>query len=93
MTIIKGSTKKGQNMLKTACNNEGVNLWEVYETCSRAKQNSFNQCKAMCNAENGTDFHICSHNTFSYSVAWEVENGMRMETAQNSYLILFPEYC
>lgn len=93
MTIIKGSTKKGQTMLRTACNNEGVNLWEVYDAYSLAKKNSFDWCKAQCMAENGTDFHICSHNTFGYSVAWEVENGMRMETAKNSYLILFPEYC
>ena len=93
MTIIKGTTKKGQTMLRTACHNEGINLWEVYDAYSRAKQNSFYACREKYFVENGTDFHICSHNTFSYSVAWEVQNGMRMETAQNSYLILFPEYC
>lgn len=93
MTIIKGTTKKGQQMLNSAVNNQGVNLWEVYDTYSRAKENSFNWCKEKCMEENGTDFHICSHNTFGYSVAWEVENGMRMETPKSSYLILFPEYC
>lgn len=93
MTIIKGTTKKGQAMLQTACNNQGRELWQVYDAYSRAKQNALNWCKEQCIAENGTDFHICSHNTFGYSVAWEVQSGMRMETAQNSYLILFPEYC
>lgn len=93
MVIVKGNTKKGQAMLRSAVKNEGVNLWEIYDSYSKAKQNSFNYCKEKCISENGTDFHICSHNTFGYSVAWEIENGMRMETAKTSYLILFPEYC
>lgn len=93
MKTIKGTTKKGQEMLRKAVNNEGRYLWEIYDTFSKAKNNALESCFNLCFNENGTDFHICSHNTFNFSVAWEVENGMRMETAQNSYLILFPEYC
>lgn len=37
-------------------------------------------------------FHICSHNTFQYSVAWDgIYNGEEatfIETASNSYIIL-----
>lgn len=93
MKTIKGTTKKGQEMLKKAVNNEGRYLWEIYDVFSKAKANALEYCFEKCFDENGTDFHICSHNTFNFSVAWEIENGMRMETAQSSYLILFPEYC
>lgn len=93
MTIIEGNTKKGQTMLHAAVKNEGTFLWHIYDTYSKAKNNALEQCRQMCYKENGADFHICSHNTFGFSVAWEVKNGMRMETSKSSYLILFPECC
>ena len=88
MTVIKSTTKKGQNMLNRAKNFEGYTLNEVYGTYSTAKICAFYDCLTKAQAENGKNFHICSHNTFGFSVAWEVENGMRIETPQNSYLIV-----
>ena len=93
MKTIKSTTKKGQNLLAKAVNNEGITLDDVYGKASWQKELAWRECFYKCHAENGHNFHICSHNTFQFSVAWEVENGMRMETAQSSYLILFPEYC
>lgn len=86
-TIIKATTKKGQNMLQSAKNFQGVTLNEVYGKYSNAKYNAFVYCLNKAAAENGKNFHIYSHNSFGFSVAWEVENGVRIETAQNSYLI------
>lgn len=88
MLEIKATTKKGQNMLKNAKNFEGYTLNEVYGKYSSAKYNAFVYCLHKASAENGKNFHICSHNTFGFSVAWEVENGVRIETPQNSYLIV-----
>ena len=88
MLTIKATTKKGQNMLQSAKNFEGYTLNEVYGNYSNAKYNAFVYCLNKAANENGKNFHICSHNTFGFSVAWEVENGMRIETPKNSYLIL-----
>lgn len=88
MLTIKGTTKKGQNMIESAKHFEGYTLDDVYTSYSFAKRNAFTDCVHMAQAENGRNFHICSHNTFGFSVAWEVENGMRIETPKSSYLIL-----
>ena len=94
MTTIKASTKKGENMMNRANYNEGYNLWEVYGRCSAEKQNAWDECLAKCDNENGYNFRIISHNTFSFSVACDVINletgefiGVRIETANNSYFV------
>ena len=87
MMKINANTKKGQNLIATAKNFEGYTLPEVYGKCSPAKEYAWRNCLFMCQAEHGKNFHICSHNTFSFSVAWETENGTRIETANNSYLV------
>lgn len=89
MTIIKATTKKGENMIASAKNFEGYTLNEVYGSYSAAKYHAFVDCVHMCQAENGKNFHICSHNTFGFSVAWEVENGVRIETPKSSYLVTY----
>lgn len=91
--IIKGTTKKGQNMIESAKNFEGYTLNEVYGNYSPAKFHAFCDCVLKAQAEGGKNFHICSHNTFGFSVAWEVEKGMRIETPKNSYLVLFEVFC
>ena len=88
MMTIKATTKKGQNMLATANRFDGYTLDDVFGRYSPAKFHAFVDCVDKCQAENGHNFHICSHNTFGFSVAWEVENGVRIETPKNSYFIL-----
>lgn len=97
MTIIKGNTKKGIAMVKSANTYQGYNLHDVYGTFSAAKYNAWDYCHNKCTAENGQGFHISSHNTFGFSVAWAIcspENGdivaVRVETPQNSYKIINP---
>lgn len=87
--IIKSTTKKGQNMISKAHNFEGYTLNEVYGTYSPAKFNAYRYCIEKCAAENGHNFHICSHNTFGFSVAWETAQGVRIETPQNSYFVVY----
>lgn len=87
MTTIKGTTKKGQDMLYRARQNKGFCLAQAYKTYSDAKLKAWQYCYDLCNKENGENFHICSCNTFGFSVAWEVENGVRIETPQNSYFV------
>ena len=93
MTIIKSTTKRGQKMLDSAVGYEGMFLYQIYNSFSPAKQKAWDYCYELCRKEKGTGFGIISHNTFGFSVSWIVDNGIRIETPKNSYLVLFPEYC
>ena len=96
MITIKSTTARGTAFLNRANYNEGYTLREVYGNYSRAKENAYNYCLGLYAKENGYNFRIISHNTFSFSVAWEIVNpetgeiiGTRIETANNSYLITY----
>ena len=87
MLIIKADTAKGRKLLESAKVNKGESLHEVYGRYSQAKENAYNYCKELCYKENGSNFHICSSNTSQFSVVWEVADGIRIETAKNSYFV------
>ena len=74
-------------MLATAKQYQGLTLDDIYGKASPEKSFIWRDCFYKCAAENGKNFHICSYNTFNFSVAWEVENGYRMVTAKNNYFI------
>ena len=91
--IIKGSTKRGQQLINRASVNEGYYISDVYDRASNAKEISWRECHDKYHHTTyGHNFHICSHNTFQYSVAWDgIYNGEEatfIETATNSYIIL-----
>lgn len=92
MIEFKASTKQGKNIIDRASVYEGYYLSDVYGTHSNEKENSWRICHDMyISTENSSDFHICSHNTFQYSVAWygtkDGEKILRVETANNSFLV------
>ena len=103
MQVIKGSTSKGQALLSRANYNEGYDLWDVYGTVSAAKRSAMDWCKQECYKTAGHGFRIISHNSFSFSVAWEhsnfewvnpktgevtMEDVTRIETSSNTYVVL-----
>lgn len=91
--VISGATKKGKALLARAQYNEGTELYHVYGSISAAKMKAMERCKARCASDHGTNFHIISHNSFQFSVAWEYMNAetgelmTRIETAQNAYIV------
>ena len=87
MITIKANTKKGQNLIEKSRIYDGYNLWDCYQSFSYAKQKAYEYCLDLCQKEKGTNFHITSHCSNFFTVAWEVENGIRMETDRNSYFI------
>ena len=90
MTVIitiKPATKKAKAMLENANRCEGCTLNEVYGSYSYAKYQAFLNCLFKCSGEGGRNFRIFSHNTFGFSVAWEVADGVRIETPRTSYFI------
>ena len=96
-TIIKGSTKRGKNMIARGEQNCGFYLRDIYSKYSDDKLSAYNYCfEKYCNTKNSRDFHICSYNTFGFSIAWygeyicdgETEYCLFIETKDNSYIIL-----
>ena len=87
MTIINANTKRASDMIRRASVSEGYSLDEVYSSYSAAKANSWSYCRDLCRREGGSSFRIISHNTFGYSVAWDIPEGIRIATAKSSYLV------
>lgn len=92
MREFKLSTKQGQNLYNRGSHYEGFSLTDVYGSASAEKERAWNWCyNQYLETENHTAFSICSHNSFQFSVSWlgtkDGENIMRIETAQNSFLV------
>ena len=93
MRIINGATKTGQRLLARANHNQGTELSDVYGRYSSAKASAMRDCKEGCNAVNGQNFRIISHNGWGFSVAWEYVNEetgeimTRIETPSCTYII------
>lgn len=88
MKEINQYTKRGQELLALARRNEGFALSDVYINASYRKILAYDDCFREA-LEEGTPatFRICSHNTFSFTCAWDSKDGVRYSTAQNDYLI------
>ena len=91
MEIIKGNTKKAQELRGRAIRYEGYDLYDVYGRVSGAKAQAYRECLEMCAREGGANFRICGHCTTNFTVAWRVEDGWRIETYRNSYKVLDEE--
>lgn len=93
MAIIKGTTKRGQELLARAKHNEGTELYQIYGSYSAAKGRAMKECKEKCAAVNGYNFRIIGHNGWAFSVAWNFTNSdtgemmTQIETSSNTYVI------
>ena len=91
--VINGATKRGQQILGMAESNIGHKLYDVYTTYSGAKARAYDRCLEEMLEDNGYDFHICSANTFQFTVAWEYVNPetgeimTKVKTASNTYIV------
>ena len=87
MITVRANTAKGRALLDRAIRYEGYDLYDVYGRVSYAKARAYEDCLEKCAEEGGENFRICGHCTTNFSVSWRVENGWRLETYMNSYLI------
>lgn len=88
MVTVSTKTKKGRDLLGRAIRYEGYSLFDVYDSVSKAKAEAYQDCLHMCEREGGKNFRICSHSGWRFSVSWQVADGWRMETRDNSYHII-----
>ena len=84
---FRASSKQGMQLLKRARVDEGFSLESVYGRYSETKRQEWTKCLAKCESMGGRNFHICSHNTWQFSVAWETDDAYYIETANNSYVV------
>lgn len=87
MQVIKKSTKKGSEYLIKYENSFLYELSDCYGRCSYNNIAAYNECREICEKENGEGFRILSFSRFVFSVGWMTEKGLRVETATNSLLI------
>lgn len=87
MARIYASSKRGQSLIARAKVNQGTELRQVYTKWSLEKEREMAKCRQKCYEMDGYNFHICSHNTWQFSVAWETVDAYYIETAQNSYVV------
>lgn len=93
MDVISGATKKGEAILRMAESNIGEKLYDVYTTYSAKKAKAYDRCIAEKRKDKGYNFHICSANTYQFTVAWEYVNQetgeimTKVKTACNTYIV------
>lgn len=92
-TIIKGSTKRGEQLFSSSRRYDGTKLSDCYKSCSAAKQSAFEDCyNDYLNTPEHEDFHICSHCTNFFSVCWfgkyEDEDALFLRTGRTNYIVL-----
>ena len=69
--IVSAKTKKGQRLLATAAQNIGHDLTDVYENPGANKQAAYRRClERYLDTRAHANFHICTKNTYKFSVAW-----------------------
>ncbi len=91
MKHISKNSKKGLQYLhafEIAKRNDVNSLHKVYKNYSAAKCRAFENCKIRRFQENAlTDGYILSANCMQFTYAFETTEGLRVETAYNSYII------
>lgn len=89
MKTFKSSTKIGRRYIDSYNRATASTLSDVYGRYSYGKAHAERWCKEQMIKESGNGFKIISFNTFGFSCAWMVADGLRIETPQNSYLVAF----
>lgn len=92
MKVVKASTPLGKRLVEIGQKREGTFLHQVYDKWSIAKQEAWRECyDEYCCTDGAEQFSICSHNNFTFTCSWFIPKCMRLETAKNSYLVVFDE--
>ena len=86
-------TAQGRALNDRALKCKNLTLDDIYKTCSQAKKDAYQECKELCNIDNGMWFRIGNANTFGFTATWLFEGDgkiyRRVVTKSNSYLITF----
>lgn len=87
MTTLRKETKKGKSFIYAYNASRCETINEAYSKPSSAKRSAFRRCVEMCQEENGHGLRITGAGTFVFTVGWKTSEGLRIETANYSYII------
>ncbi len=87
MKTISATSKKGQYFVNAYNRSRYESISECYGRYSCAKACAERDCKGWMQEENGHDFRIIGYNSMQFTAAWRTADGLRVETACNSYLV------
>ena len=87
MKRINENTKKGTQFINAYNRSNYTSLRECYGRYSYEKERAEQDCIRKMLDENGSGFRIIGFNTCQFSCGWMTSDGLRVETACNSYII------
>lgn len=89
MKRIKKSSKAGSRYLRMYECAEATSIKQFYKRPSSAKVAAEKECLYRMWQEHGEGYKILSGNIYSFTAAWRIAEGLRVETGINSYLVVF----
>lgn len=94
MKKISAKSKLGQHFVEAYNRSTGHTLKDAYAKPSKAKQEAFEGCQQVCEAENGRRLRVISTTAQIFTVAFEVQNlqgaiELRVITKCYNYLVYF----
>lgn len=87
MKAIRKNSRMGQRYIYLYERAKAQNVREFYKKPSSNKIQACNACQRQCQAEQGLRYRIISGNCYYFIVAWRTSEGLRVETAGNSFII------
>ena len=87
MKRIKKTSKIGVWYLHRYENAKATSVAQLYKRPSSAKLEAEKKCLLLMTQEHGGGYRVLGGNIFCFTVAWKTADGLRVETAYNSYLI------
>ena len=88
MKRVKATTQKGQHFLSAYQTATSRSVKEYYKNASSAKISAENGIlRSICAAFRNT-YKVISGNTFSFTAAYQTEEGLVVETPGNCYLVV-----
>lgn len=86
--VLDGTTKRGQDIAQRAWHCEGFSLIGIYHKPSPSKQYFYDEVYQMYKNDEGENFHICSYNSFQFTVAWDNPGEVVYITRDTEYHVL-----
>lgn len=94
MKKISAKSKLGQYFVEAYKRSTWHTLKDAYVKPSAAKQEAFEGCQQICEAENGDCLKVINRNIYDFTVAFEVQNlqgaiELHVITRCHNYLVTF----
>ena len=87
MKRIRKTSKIGAYYLRRYENAKATSVAQLYKRPSSAKLSAEKECLSLMAQEHGESYRVLGGSAFCFTVAWKTADGLRVETAYNSYLI------